>query len=84
MPARRFFAMVNAGRRIMMAEYAELCDIAAIPMCDPKYHRQLKGAYVAGAQKERPKAPPPSGYVIDSASPEAKNVFMSIFAGRPN
>jgi hypothetical protein len=49
MPARRFFAMLielkEQHRKQSAAFLYDLCDVAAIAICDVKYLKELKGYY---------------------------------------
>jgi len=45
MPARRFFAMLRAARKIQAYEYLELVDIQAISICDSKYYKAIHERY---------------------------------------
>jgi hypothetical protein len=77
MPARRFFVMLKAARKIQSWQFSNLCDIAAIPLGGDKYFDGIKNVYSI-ANKRRPEVPEPSaGPVVSSASPDAMWAFMA-------
>lgn len=59
MGAQAFFVMLRASRKIRSYDMMELCDIAAIPMCDGKYYQKLRGVYQRQLQWEEPQTPMP-------------------------
>lgn len=54
MGAQAFFVMLKAARKIRSYDMMELCDIAAIPMCDGKYYQKLRSIYQQQLQYEEP------------------------------
>lgn len=84
MPARAFFVMLKAARRLRASDYVELCDIAYIPAADSKYHQKLQTIYYnsATAKTDAPHTPAPTGPVVDSASDEAMYAFMNAFSAK--
>jgi len=80
MPASRFFAILKAGReserkRLAMF-YAELCDIAAIPLCNADYHKGLKQNYtdaLLGAKYDKR-----GRRVMDAKDPNTAQTLASI------
>ena len=85
MPAITFFAMIKQGRRRHAYHLAELCDIQAIAVCTPKYHEQLKGRYLQLATDvpRGTEGPPPLAPAqVDSAAPEARDLFFSLFSAK--
>jgi hypothetical protein len=75
MDARRFFAMVKGLRRVRSWEFLQLCDIAAIPICDVEYYKQVRATFLPPAN--RPVVPDSSSHAVDSAGPEAMWAFMT-------
>lgn len=81
MPARQFFLMLKNSRRVRAWEHSVLTDIAAVAICDSKYHASLKKSFTSilvdkkGMNPDAPKAAKLP--VIDSASDEAKHLFMN-------
>lgn len=53
MPARRFFAILKASREIESRErnlfLADLCDVAAVPLCNAEFQDNLKRHFIARA-----------------------------------
>lgn len=71
MPARRFFMMLEAARDIKSFEFATLCDIAAIPLCKPEYHKNLKDQFLHKTKR--------SGTVKIADNPNAPNPLVEMF-----
>lgn len=84
MPARAFFVMLKAARRLRSSDFVDFCDIAAIPMCDGKYHQKLQTIYFNEAtdKESQPVESLPPRPVLDSASDEAMYAFTSIFTAK--
>jgi hypothetical protein len=82
MPAVHFFEMLRHGRRLRAYQLAELCDVAAITICQPKYHTQLKQRLLSLAtDRTMPKPPPPLAH-MDAGSREAADLFFQMFAAK--
>lgn len=45
MPARRFFAMLKAARKITALNQMDACDVAAITICDAKWYTHVRDTY---------------------------------------
>jgi len=58
MPARRFFAMIRAGRKLKNEQYSEFCNIAYIPAANIEYMKYLQEYFaVKNEEKEEKIAP---------------------------
>ena len=78
MPASQFFLMLRESRRLHNWRMSEYCDIAAIPLCEPKYHTKLKGLFINRVRFLTPQAATiPEGPVLDNL--EAKRMFIHLF-----
>jgi hypothetical protein len=79
-PARRFFAMLQSGRKMKSKErlhlLADLTDIASIPIYTPEFSKQLREHYLKSAHPEYQFT---KGIVMDAAGPEAGAILADIF-----
>jgi len=51
MPARQFFALLKSSRELANEQrwqfMAEMCSVAAIPMCNTEYYKEVEGYFIA-------------------------------------
>lgn len=86
MPAIRFFAMLDAGRKLEAIARIEECDIAAIPACKSDYMKVVRGRFESVISHQEAvretQASKARSIVVDAASQEAKDFMFSIFAAK--
>jgi hypothetical protein len=79
MESRRFFALMEAGRKIRASERIEQCSIQALSGVDNKYFEELTGFYRRQIVKEEipARAALPKDKGIDGE--QAKSAVLSMF-----
>lgn len=89
MPATRFFALLDAGRKLKNVEriafLADLCDVASIPLGNAEYFKTVRKHIVSRISLIAPELAPPKSFVpvVDSNSVELRNsIFAMIRGGR--
>lgn len=79
MPARRFFAMMEAGREMkaqeQAADYVAKCDIAAIAIGDVKYYNEVRKVFRDRAFGASPEAKRPA---LDPTDPKTIKMLQDI------
>lgn len=72
--------MLESARVLDAREKVDLCDIAAIPMCQPKYYEDLRGVF---QRKAYSSFDPPVFREPDPVyeGEDAKNLMIGIFSG---
>jgi hypothetical protein len=70
--------MLKQARHLRAFYFSELCDIAAIPMCDARYYRELKTQHQGNMAKAPvPAASPTPRTPLDGDT--AKHAVMTLF-----
>lgn len=82
MPARQFFVMVKAARRVRSWEFSQLCDVASIPLGDSKYFDVVKKSFSITPPEKFLEPAFSSGPTIKAESTDAMLVFMSAINAR--
>lgn len=77
MPARRFFVMLKAARKIQSWQFSNLCDIASIPLGDAKYFDGVKKTYSIAPVRRLEVPVTSAGPVVESSSPDAMWAMMA-------
>ena len=83
MPARRFFAMLEAVRSMKASEKIDLCDIQFISQGTFKYYQELRKFFqrqVMQAQPTMPTEEKEEARILKGE--EAKNAVISLFKNR--
>lgn len=80
MPATRFFALINSGRKIMRQKQAEehvaKCDIASISLGDADYYEKLRKIFYFRAIGREDKL---ERRALDPADPATASAVQSFF-----
>ena len=79
MPARHFFVMLRGARQMRAFYFSELCDIAAIPMCNEKYYRGLKASHQMNMARDENPEPIPQYRKTPLEGDTAKYAMMTLF-----
>lgn len=77
MPARSFFAMKEAGRKIHAEHMAEMCQVAAVSWAGKEYTQDLIKHYNGIAIDF--KRSPQGAIVMDATDPKAAAILNSTF-----
>lgn len=79
MPARRFFAMLDSGRRMEMqrkaADHVALCDISSISISDVKYFNEVRTVFKDRALGFKPNQPRPA---MDPTDPKTIELLSDL------
>lgn len=77
MEVKRFFAMLNAGRKIRAGRNQDLCDIAAIAIGNAKYYQDLRSSYTKSFVTEQEISELP----MQISDDQARDAVVSFFGG---
>jgi hypothetical protein len=85
MPARRFFTILESSRKAERIRYAyemaDLCDVAAIAICNGQYADDLRKSFISRGTG-KPWRRNNTVKMTDARDPQAANVLGAIFKAK--